>query len=90
MPTIMLPQAGLVTEQPAGDGVGVGGTVTVGVTVIVGVGVGVYVAVAVGVGLEQAPRLLVSTLLSEKPWLCPPTTTAVCTAGRRTVAASAK
>ena len=73
-----------------GVAVAVGVDVAVAVAVAVGVAVTVPVVVAVGVGLEQAPRLLVSTLLSEKPWLCPPTTTAVCTAGRRAVAASAK
>ena len=46
VPTIMLPQAGLPAEQPAGDGV----AVAAGVGVNVAVGVGVNVAVAVGVG----------------------------------------
>jgi hypothetical protein len=41
VPTIMLPQAGLSAEQPAGDGVAVGSGVAVAVTVAVGVGVGV-------------------------------------------------
>ena len=50
----VIPQSGLLTEQPAEVGVGVAVAVVVGVAVPVVVGVGLAVGVGVGVGLAVA------------------------------------
>ena len=63
VPTIMLPQAGLPAEQPAGEGVAVGIGVEVVVAVAAGVAVGVQVAIGVAVGVFSTTQTR-----SEKTW----------------------